>query len=176
MALARGHEAPLGPVTPVSSLDLTQNAAENADYAGWSRGPGRGITSCMYSLAVLRWGAGGALDDLPLEHMSRLADMPEKRLMLAVLLDAIIQLRRPGSTGAAEAAAWIAGESGPDEPFSYRALCEGLGIDPAYLTRGVYAWARRESPRGSARILRRSQGRSLRVSVRRRGARAIAAR
>src|SRR5437764_14781876 len=45
-------------------------------------------------------------DALPI-FTSRLVDMPEKRLMLAVLLDAIIQLRRPGSTGALEAAEWI---------------------------------------------------------------------
>ncbi|HEY2389095.1 MAG TPA: hypothetical protein VGK30_19250 [Candidatus Binatia bacterium] len=107
--------------------------------------------------------------------MSRLADMPEKRLMLAVLLDAIIQLRRPGSTGAIEAASWIAGEREPDQPFSFRALCEALGLDPAYLTRGVYAWARRESPNGGTRMLRRSQGRALRLSARGRNASAVAA-
>jgi len=129
----------------------------------------------MHSLAILRSGAGDALDDFPLEHMSRLADMPEKRLMLAVLLDAIIQLRRPGSTGAVEAAAWIAGEHAPDQPFSFRALCEALGLDPTYLTRGVYAWARRESRDGGARMLRRSQGRALRLSARGRAPRAVAA-
>jgi len=129
----------------------------------------------MSTLAILRSGASNALDDLPFEHMSRLADMPEKRLMLAVLLDAIIQLRRPGSTGAIEAAAWIAGEHDGEQPFSFRALCEALGLDPAYLTRGVHAWARRESSNGGTRTLRRSQGRALRLSARGRGARAAAA-
>jgi len=129
----------------------------------------------MSTLAILRSSASNALDDLPLEHMARLADMPEKRLMLAVLLDAIIQLRRPGSTGAIEAASWIAGERDADQPFSFRSLCEALGIDPAYLTRGVYAWARQESQNGGTRAPRRSQGRALRLSVRERSARAIAA-
>ena len=113
--------------------------------------------------------------DLPLEHMSRLADMPEKRLMLAVLLDAIIQLRRPGSTGAAEAAAWIRGSGSTDEPFSFQAVCETLGIDPGYLTRGVHAWTRSESDVLSSRALRRPQTRALRVSTQRREPRAIAA-
>ena len=51
--------------------------------------------------------------------------MPEKRLMLAVLLDAIIQLRRPGSTGAIEAAEWIRGGEATDSPFSFPVVCEG---------------------------------------------------
>jgi hypothetical protein len=129
----------------------------------------------MHTFIIPRPSGQGALSDLPLEQMSRLADMPEKRLMLAVLLDAIIQLRRPGSTGAAEAAAWIAGDGAADQPFSFRALCEALGLDPAYLTRGVYAWARRENPTISSRALRRPQGRALRVSAHRRDTGAMAA-
>ncbi len=119
----------------------------------------------------------GASDtsDLQLEQMSRLADMPEKRLMLAVLLDAIIQLRRPGSTGAAEAAAWIRSGGPSDEPFSFRAVCEALGIDPGYLTRGVHAWTCRENGVVSGQALRRPQTRALRVSTQRREARAVAA-
>jgi hypothetical protein len=128
----------------------------------------------MHTSMVPQSSGQGALGDLPLEYMSRLADMPEKRLMLAVLLDAIIQLRRPGSTGAVEAAAWIAGEGAADGPFAFRALCEALGLDPVYLTRGVYAWARRDSA-VSSRALRRPQGRALRVSAHRRDTGAMAA-
>lgn len=129
----------------------------------------------MHISMVPRSSGQGALGDLPLEHMSRFADMPEKRLMLAVLLDAIIQLRRTGSTGAVEAAAWIAADGAADEPFSFRAVCEALGLDPVYLTRGVYAWARRDGPAVSSRAIRRPQGRALRVSAHRRDTGAIAA-
>jgi len=127
----------------------------------------------MHSPALLRSSGSRPALDLPLEQMSRLADMPEKRLMLAVLLDAIVQLRRPGSTGAAEAAAWITG-AGHDEPFSFRALCEALGLDPVYLTRGVYAWARGAAPVGGSSRLRRSQGRALHLAARRRRVGAVA--
>jgi hypothetical protein len=118
-----------------------------------------------------------ALDAIPLECVtSRLVDMPEKRLMLAVLLDAIIQLRRPGSTGAVEAVEWIRGEA-PDAPFSFPVVCEALGLDAAYLTRGVFAWARNApaaAPLRGAR-LRRPQVRALKLSARRRSERAVAA-
>ncbi len=101
-------------------------------------------------------------------------DMPEKRLMLAVLLDAILQLRRLGA-GAAEAAAWFRG-AGAGSPFSFASVCDSLGLDAGYLIRGVSAWARgdRESPPTLGR-LRRPQARALRVSIRRRRrARAVA--
>jgi len=118
-----------------------------------------------------------ALDDIPVAHLaSRFADMPEKRLLLAVLLDAIIQLRRPGSTAALEAARWIQGEGESESPFSFRAVCEALGLDPSYLTRGVSAWARNQTtagPHNSA--LRRPQARALRLSARRREIRSAAA-
>lgn len=123
-------------------------------------------------------GTSPAFGDIPLQEVaSRLADMPEKRLMLAVLLDAIVQLRRPGSTGAFEAARWIHGEDSEDSAFSFRAVCEALGLDPQYLTRGVFAWARGES--ANVRLhptpLRRPQPRALRLSARRRHERSAAA-
>src|SRR5262245_51893528 len=94
------------------------------------------------NIRAIESGRRAALDAIPVECVtSRLVDMPEKRLMLAVLLDAIIQLRRPGSTGAIEAADWIRGAAS-DSPFSFPAVCEALGLDATYLTRGVFAWAR----------------------------------
>jgi hypothetical protein len=122
-------------------------------------------------------GRRAALDAIPLECVtSRLVDMPEKRLMLAVLLDAIIQLRRPGSTGAIEAAEWIRGAA-PDSPFSFPAVCEALGLDCGYLTRGVFAWARNAPATAPSRTgrLRRPQVRALRLSARRRSDRSLAA-
>src|SRR4029078_12849706 len=60
---------------------------------------------------------------LPIQYFDRLAvrvtDIPEKRLMFAVLLDAVIHLQRRDSRGAAEAVEWIQGE--PDgSVFSFQ--------------------------------------------------------
>ena len=50
---------------------------------------------------------------------------PEKRLRLAVLLNAITHLRR-GAQDAEEAARWVRGElDGVDASFSFLAICEG---------------------------------------------------
>lgn len=119
---------------------------------------------------------GGRRDAFDARPSERVADMPEKRLMLAVLLDAIIQLRRPGSTGAIEATKWIRDDD-PESPFSFLAVCEVLAIDPVYLSRGVFAWARtgRDAPSLAPTRLRRSQTRALRLSTRRRRRRAVAA-
>jgi hypothetical protein len=81
---------------------------------------------------------------VPEQYFDRLAarasDIPERRLMFAVLLDAVIQLRRRHSPDAAEAERWIRGEEDEDSPFSFRNVCEALGIDPSYLARGLLAW------------------------------------
>ncbi|MBI3770265.1 MAG: hypothetical protein HY271_17470 [Deltaproteobacteria bacterium] len=122
-------------------------------------------------------GARAASDVFPFECVaSRIVDMPEKRLMLAVLLDAILQLRRQGSTGAIEAADWIHGRW-TDSSFSFVAVCEALGLDPGYLARGVFAWARQANELAPLRRsrLRRSQTRALRLSTRRRPERSLAA-
>lgn len=89
---------------------------------------------------------------LPEQYFDRVSggarDMPEKRLMAAVLLDALVHLQREGSTGAAEVRAWIAGY-GAGGVFSFASVCEALGIDAGYLARGL---ARR--PRIVARRVR----------------------
>ena len=72
--------------------------------------------------------------------VTRAADMPEKRLMAAVLLDAVIHMQRRGSTAALEAQSWIRGEADADAFFSFRNICEALGIDPGYLARGLLGW------------------------------------
>lgn len=87
---------------------------------------------------------------LPDQYFDRLAarasDTPEKRLLFAVLLDAVIHMQRRNSVGAAEAEQWIRGEDGDDSPFSFRNLCEALGLEPTYLARGLLAWRHRTSP------------------------------
>ena len=52
---------------------------------------------------------------------SRTPTIPEERLMLAVLLDAIIQLQRRGTTSAAASASWIRGDEGMTDTASISA-------------------------------------------------------
>ncbi len=81
---------------------------------------------------------------LPDQYFDRLApracDRPEKRLMFAVLLDAVIQLQRRNSAGATEAEIWIRGEAGDEGPFSFQNVCDALGLDAVYLARGLLTW------------------------------------
>lgn len=83
---------------------------------------------------------------LPEQYFDRLAartsDTPERRLLFAVLLDAVIQLQRRNTSGSAEAERWIRNESETDFPFSFRNVCEALGIEPGYLQRGLLSWRR----------------------------------
>ena len=64
---------------------------------------------------------------------------PEKRLRLAVLLNAIAHLRRGSEHPAAEEAArWVRGElAAMHVSFSFQAICEALDIDAAYLARAL---------------------------------------
>ena len=83
---------------------------------------------------------------LPEQYFDRLAsrtsDSPERRLLFAVLLDAIIQLQRRNTSGSAEAERWIRNDADSDSPFAFRNVCEALGIDPGYLQRGLLSWRR----------------------------------
>ena len=65
-----------------------------------------------------------------------LPDAPEKRLMFAVLLDAITQLRRSGGTEALEAVHWIRDRK-DDGFFSFANVCGVLGFEPTFLARGL---------------------------------------
>jgi hypothetical protein len=63
---------------------------------------------------------------------------PDEQLMLSLILDAVIQLQRRGTTSAAAAARWIRGERGMGgEAVSFRAACAALRIDADYLRRGL---------------------------------------
>ena len=83
---------------------------------------------------------------LPEQYFDRLtartSDTPERRLLFAVLLDAVILLQRRNTSGSAEAERWIRNEADSDFPFSFRNLCEALGIEPGYLQRGLLSWRR----------------------------------
>jgi hypothetical protein len=114
-------------------------------------------------------------DPLPLladQYFDRLAgrasDMPEKRLMLAVLFDAVVQLHRPGSASAVEVTRWIRSES--NSPFAFNSICEAFEIEPNYLARGLLGWRARltDAGRFPGRHTRISKTRIVPVRVRRR--------
>lgn len=65
-------------------------------------------------------------------------DTPEKRLMTAVLFDAIAELRREGSVGAKEVRVWIREEE--THLFSFQTVCDVLGINATHLARGLLNW------------------------------------
>ncbi|HVO95602.1 MAG TPA: hypothetical protein VMT22_22290 [Terriglobales bacterium] len=74
---------------------------------------------------------------------------PEKKLMLAILEDAVAcyqkyVLARDGKGRALfhEAETWVQ-EKKADEIFSFDSVCEMLGFDPNYLRRGLAAWKER---------------------------------
>ncbi len=87
---------------------------------------------------------------------------PEKRLRLAVLLNAIAHLRR-GATHPAgeEAARWVRGElDAMHVSFSFRAICETLDIDADELARALLGMGDGES---ATRRLPRRQVRTQRL-------------
>jgi hypothetical protein len=74
---------------------------------------------------------------------------PEKKLMLAVLEDAIACYQKyffardgKGKALFLEAESWVEERSG-EGVFSFDSVCEILGLDPAYLRRGMREWKTR---------------------------------
>lgn len=100
-----------------------------------------------------------------------LPDSPEKRLMFAVLLDAISQLRQRQSTRAIEAEQWIRNEE-DEGVFSFANVCGVLGFEPRSLANGLLA---KNSPILQRAPLRHPRTSRLRVTPRRRGQRQVAA-
>jgi hypothetical protein len=68
------------------------------------------------------------------------SEIPERRLMAAVLFDAVLHLSRRGSKGAAEAMRWIHAGNDENTPFSFTSVCEALGLNSEYLARGLLKW------------------------------------
>jgi hypothetical protein len=71
---------------------------------------------------------------------------PEKRLMLAVLEDAVGTFQKyAGATSRrsrrlhAEAEEWFA-DSDVTWPFAFRNICQALGLEPEWLRRGLERW------------------------------------
>jgi hypothetical protein len=72
---------------------------------------------------------------------------PERRLMAAILEDAVSCLSRDPRNwarhhqkSAAEAESWINTEGEEDWIFSFTNVCETLGLDPDYMRRGLHRW------------------------------------
>ena len=85
------------------------------------------------------------------EHTNGPAASPEKRLRLAVLLNAITHLQRGREHPAAhEAALWVRGElEAMHVSFSFEAICETLDIDAAHLAGALLAAADRAENDGA---------------------------
>src|SRR5262249_24768552 len=72
--------------------------------------------------------------------------VPEKRLLLAVLEEAVVTFQRyvtdSGRRGRRlfrEAEEWVGSDEG-DWPCSFHNICDSLGLDPAYLRQGLRRW------------------------------------
>jgi hypothetical protein len=86
---------------------------------------------------------------------------PEKRLMLAVLEDAIACFQKyllardsKGRSSFHEAEEWIR-EEGSDWLFSFENICEVLGFNPKYVRRGLLEWKEKKlAGRPKAKIYR----------------------
>jgi len=111
-------------------------------------------------------------------------DRGEKRLMLAVLEEAVATFQRNvdaksrhGQRVFREAEEWI-WSNDSSWPFAFENVCHALDIEPAFLRRGLERWkgAQLTAPSGVARVyrfpFRRVNGRRSSVSLRSHGIRA----
>lgn len=87
---------------------------------------------------------------------------PEKRLMLAVLEDAVGTFQkyvtystRRGQRLFAEAEDWFVA-SASDWPFGFQNICEALGLEPGYIRAGLRRWreAQESAVSSSAKVVR----------------------
>ena len=111
------------------------------------------------------------------------SDRGEKRLMLAVLEEAVATFQRHAGTKTRhgqrvfrEAEEWI--ESTDDSwPFAFENICHALDIEPEFLRRGLRSWkeAQLKASSGGARVyrfpFRRVNGRRSSISLRGHGLR-----
>jgi hypothetical protein len=76
------------------------------------------------------------------------ASDPERRLMVAILEDAVSCLARDPRSCARqqrkafeEAHSWVNAQDGEEWVFSFNNVCEMLGFNPAFLRRGLNRWS-----------------------------------
>jgi hypothetical protein len=84
------------------------------------------------------------------DAVARHTRTPEKRLMLAVLVDALIHLERGGQSGV-EARRWIEAGACGTSAVTFAHACDVLGLHREYLARGILAWGDDPSARRGAR-------------------------
>ncbi len=104
---------------------------------------------------------------VPAQYFDRVgadaAFQPEKRLMLAVLEEAIATFQRHAIANTRrsqrlveEVEDWISGESG-NWPFSFDNICDALELDATYLRAGMRRWKeteRRKAQQGTPTVYR----------------------
>jgi hypothetical protein len=98
--------------------------------------------------------AGGGDTLLPTQFWADLADPraePEKRLMVAVLEEAIALVVNDAQHGdenrrsaVREARRWFASED-HSAPFAFATICDVLGLDSSRVRQAVVAWSRRQN-------------------------------
>ena len=97
---------------------------------------------------------------LPSQYFDRIqidaSLQPEKRLMLAVLEDAVGTFQkyvtastRRGQRLFTEAEEWFASDA-MDSPFGFESICQALGLEASFLRGGLWRW--RDAQRGPAPV------------------------
>ncbi len=103
------------------------------------------------------------LPDQYLDTVTRKSHLdPEKKLMLAVLEDAVACYQKnvsvrdgKGKSLFCEAEEWILMEQNDDWLFSFGNICEALGLNPQYIRAGLLRWRqKRVEERPKAKIYR----------------------
>lgn len=92
---------------------------------------------------MARMATGSELPDtmLPAQFFAHggWSDTPEKRLMFAVMMDAIAQLQRGDAQGMSDAERWIQDESA-NVPIRFPDACDALGLEPTSFADGLMRW------------------------------------
>jgi hypothetical protein len=126
---------------------------------------------------------------LPVQYSDRTtlepSAYPEKRLMLAVLEDAVATFQRyvnardrRGQRLFREAEEWFTSEAN-DWPFAFENICNALSIEAEYLRRGLATWKETQRNRANGAVIyrfpfRRVNGRRHSITLRSEGLRKTA--
>jgi len=95
---------------------------------------------------------------LPVQFFTRTAiwNAPEKRLILAVLMDAVRQLQRGDAQSIADAERWIRDEI-EDPPIRFAHACEVLGLEARSFAESLMLW-RNYRTWGSSKLPEKADG------------------
>jgi hypothetical protein len=93
-----------------------------------------------------------------------LVDSPSRRLMLAVFADAISTYQKHAPNHSSprsrrlvrEVETWI-DACGDRSPYSFERICAALGIEPAYVKRGLHRWRYSRPNASDSRRIRRQR-------------------